>query len=300
MKTLLALLLTVLTLSAQESEMAGLMLNMGYMNADMNANFAQIPTNDYAAGTNYMNTTISNTVAPFMGLSLYSLRTNYAAGGAALGTNMVKLLTNSFSTNVTGLYSLGSTNLLENTGDRTNDVFLIPLPGGNVARFDFRMSNLETSVPFVAQMRPVFRLVILIIWYLLLAWWLMADLKEELGETMNQRQTQGTHISVLGTEASGLLAAGYAIQITIHLGVAVAATLGFIIANVAQSVAAGGGSALLNQLVSISTWPMWSITNSFVPIVAMLTAYLGYLAYRYLVMWPTFLAARALIFWLVV
>lgn len=282
--------------------MAGLMLNMGYMNADMNANFANSPTNSYQASTNFLSSAVSNTVQGYAGISQHAMRTNYNLGPFVLSSNMVKELTNGMTTNIAGLFTLGTTNTLEALGDRTNDIWIInlPGPGEHKAYFDLRWSTFASRFGDVEAMRPTFRISVLILWYLVLIWWIFDDLKREVSETMNQRQVQGSHVSVLGCEVSGLVAAAYAVQITAVLGATVIVAFSAISGWVSGWLAGSGGSYLMTQFYVISSWPFWGTMTSWFPIVTMFLAYLAYLSYRYIIMWPMFLSVRALMFWLVV
>jgi len=287
----------------------GINLNLGYMNSDLNGNLEAVNSSveglpnamamtNYAKAHDYMQTGTSNHVEGYVGQDMDDVMNQYELGAEASAIGSITTPVSNLFTNFSAAFNLGSSNHIDGASNSWSSFsFAIPLLG-DAPDFMLHFDNSALAEVGGENYRYVMYNFILLLAYLYFAWTLAEDLKKELGEALDQRQVQGTHVSGFGFEVSAPLAVAYAVGATVLLAVALTAIFNYSFASTIRTGASASG--MWSYLGMMAEWPRWGLITSWVPITSLVVLLFSYLFFRFILLTPLFFGVRALIFWLVV
>jgi len=173
----------------------------------------------------------------------------------------------------------------------------LSLPYGGVATtwtppsLDLVFADVASFAPALSTWAPIVRSFILLIFNFSFFLWALECLREALKDTMQQRQLEGNKQEILGVNLSIVTATVLAGILIFYISQVISS------GSVTAPLSAGAsGVATLKTTVSGATaWPGWDILTAFLPITAMLSSFISWMAWRYLVMVPSFAFVQAIV-----
>jgi len=230
----------------------------------------------------------------------------FSFGGGASGTGQFVA---SFETNFPYTYDISNALSIpfrsgENHDPLDKSIIQLGTFNGHSFNMDLRFITGNLLSPtFAASVRMVLAS---IIWFIFFMWGNSA-LQHHIEGTLSQRQIQGNNQSVFGWNlnvASALLVIGF-ISTFLYYVVARVAAYGVLEYFHAGSYSGIGeaGSHTVSVLPAFVSWlgsassniPAWDVLTSFCPIGEIATAYVTYLTFTRLTMWPIFVGVRSTI-----
>jgi len=311
--------------------------NLGYVSSDINGNFQEqnrVLTNvlpgviseamitnsamSMSQGGRFA-TNFENSIRDISGVNL-QFRSYVVSGGKTNAGALTNVYGGMMATNIQPRLTGGSNGIptigdIHNTADRpvSNIGVTISIPSPKflaapsgypptlgVTYLDMRLGDLGdwtvgafTATQVATAVRNLILGIVLIVYFFKF----LTDVKNTVGEALNQRQMQGAKDSLIGTKVSSIFAFAY----SAHLTAALLLLL--------QTVLVFGITAVALDFGSISSWrtsalaffdsiPAWKLLTLFVPVWEIILSHLLYLISRSLLLQPMFLLVRMLILWL--
>ena len=259
--------------------------NIGYLDADLNGWMLHNgkPMN-IADQTNYANLSLSNVVGNLTNNALaqraiftsaYSSAFGGSTGGPASSLSTVGIRTNAgVNASPSGsLISLGTFN-------------------GNSYSMDLKFTTGDFISPSFASL---IRSVILGIVMSVLFVFSISAIQENIISTVQQRQVEGTKQSVFGINISAISAPIFAGIIT----AAISTLLPILAASSVVTTAYTASTAAIQFFGNANTFiSAWDVLTSFCPIGEIFIAWINYVVFRYVYMFPLFQATRCVILFL--
>ena len=291
--------------------------NLGFLDSDLNGQFEWGPerwgkTNvaihfDKGLGSVNERLMASNSAGLLGGTRIPELigSPQTVSGGGytnfALLTNAIRGAFSKFETNVSAAYldwvfNQGGTN----AGDGDQWSIAIHNPVNNFVSYKLTLSSASLAGYNFSPIKSL-----LIAFEGVMFFFLMLQaMKEEMAQTMNQRQISGTMQSILGTNASVPSGVAYAVIVTASIATASVLVLG------SPLVAVGGdlfyhyvfnpATAMKDQITAVSGGsPLFGWLTEIIPLWQTVGFALGYLAWKYFLLSPVFMAIRCLMLWMV-
>lgn len=199
-----------------------------------------------------------------------------------------------------GLFSF-PTNAAMLDGDKgineSDREFSLPkLGGAGFFTLSFNFDDIDSSFPQLASFRSLIRGLIIGIFTIMLGTMMVSRLHTEVGATLNQRQIQGTHITVFGWEISGITAAVYAL---IAGGIFLAIIAAISTMQVHTTVT-NYTTDLYGYFSDLSVLPFFDYLTSFIPLGFLIQLGFQFLLFYYVLIPTAFLFLRAVLFFMLV
>lgn len=272
--------------------------------ADVTLNYVHDPSLDVigaqAAGINWgvnhgkTNTdslTISN--VDWYGRSSVSNIYSQGSGNATNATNQANIFIGNYRTNFN--FTFGSaTNITTNSGVLAygNNSGTINLGTFNGHAFAMDLSVAGCLSGFTTFFSTI-RWVIICVVYLIVFVWAFQALQETIDKTMGQRQMAGSTVSAFGFSASSAVALIFLSICSLAIFSAFAA----VVANGFLSSSFLRASTVYAYLTGGTGYAAWDAVTALCPITEIFCVFVGYLTFRYIFLYPTFLFIRSMIFW---
>lgn len=277
----------------------GVNVNLGYLNSDQNKNFEDLPerlwrTNRVLSGIEFTNETPRYQA---MGVTNLNPSVSEVSSNRGAWRGMMTNAFTNFAGFATGLPLSNSFDGVRVSG--TNNPWRIYFPNGAGGN---SYADLDVSLTTGNHINPVFckliRTIIIAIEYFCLFWLIAADLKKSVSDLMDQRQIQGSQVSVLGNTPSAASGVAFAIIITTSLAVAITAVFNY--ALVGEVKLTGSGTQIISHLQALAAYPAWEVLTAFFPVVSTVIVASSYALFKYVFLTPLFLITRSIALWLIV
>jgi len=295
--------------------------NMGYLDADLNGNFEFGPQRWGATNIelhfgpqNVRDRLMQSNNATMSGLGLGQY-TPYVTTNQAVVfngstnwnalTNAVNSMFGKFTTNLSHAVanSIIDQYMGENEIEQDQPGFSIPVISSGVNGFSGEIYLGLNRGAIGSFPVKIFRWMVLAVEYALFFQGILAALRGEASETLNQRQTQGSLQALLGTNVSML--SSWAYSTVICAGVCTAVTVVLTSGMIGAAGLMGKYLVLWSQTGGIGSpafagavGPAWHLITTWIPVVPTIGIFLSYLVFRYLLLVPVFFMVRGIILYL--
>jgi hypothetical protein len=286
-----------------DTTLDGIQNNVGYVDSAVNSLSNTIPLNEEGwAVTNtqatqsylatnrqydpYNNTYSSVTVN---GSTNQNAMTNLYGGldNALIGQDFSNVIASQFSTN---------------TVDGGTDTNFSLIFANETGTGYYGMSFTYLAGNFLPASLPnlVNAIILGLFWYIIFRA-MIDDLHLRLDEVGKQRQLEGNKQEAFGANYSAFSAYGRAIYITVFLAIAVGIVLTSSFFGSIKSLAylPTTSSEIISLAQSSGLYQQWHLLTTFLPVTQMLSGFIYYLSFRYLLIYPAFLVVQSIIYFMV-